>query len=240
MGSIRFDSRGGERSVLYDCAFVAIPVGIIGGRLYHVLTSPDGYFGADGHPLDALKIWQGGMGIWGAIALGTLAAHFIYRRHADLPPFALFADSLAPGLLIAQAIGRWGNWFNGELFGRPLNQSWAVTIPLEKRPIGYENFSTFHPTFLYESIWCLLAALLLIRWERNRILAPGSIFGGYIFLYCLGRIYFESLRIDAAHQILGLRINIWVASLLAFASLLWLLRRNRDYLAASSGGTSEP
>ena len=226
IGALRFEARGGARSLVYDCALFSIPAGIIGGRLYHVITSPEAYFGSNGHPADAIKIWEGGMGIWGAIAVGTLAAYLIYRRKSDVPPFALFADALAPALLIAQSIGRWGNWFNGELFGRPLHQWWALLIPIEDRPLGFENFETFHPIFLYESLWCLLAAAALIAWERRRILSPGSIFAGYIFLYCAGRALFELLRIDKAHLILGVRLNFWVAVVIAISSLAWLLKKN--------------
>ena len=223
VGAHRFAHRGGERSVVYDCALVAVPTGIIGGRLYHVITSPDAYFGSQGHPWDALKIWEGGMGIWGAVALGTLGAYAVYRKRIDVPPFALFADALAPGLLLAQAIGRWGNWFNGELFGRPLHQWWALSVPFAKRPAGFESYSTFHPTFLYESLWCLFVAGILLFFERRRILRPGSIFAGYIFLYCIGRAYCEELRIDQAHVIFGMRLNFWVALILGSLAGAWLL-----------------
>ena len=158
--------------VVADVAVFAIHAGVVGGRLYHVVTSPENYFGDEGQLIDALKIWNGGLGIWGAIALGTCVAYFTYRRFIstrDLPSFANFADALAPGIAIAQAIGRWGNWFNAELFGRPLDAPWALAIPAESRPVGYENFETFHPTFLYESIWCvLIAVVLLIRPGRER------------------------------------------------------------------------
>ena len=226
IGALRFENRGGERTLVFDIAMYAIPSGIIGGRLYHVATSPDAYFGAHGRVGDIFKIWEGGMGIWGAIALGSLVAFIVYRRREDRPPFSLFADSLAPAILVAQAIGRWGNWFNGELFGRPLHRWWGLEIPIESRPDGFENFATFHPVFLYESIWCIAIAIALVLWERRRILAPGSIFAGYIFLYCLGRAYFEQLRVDQAHLILGNRVNFWVALVIAIASLAWLIRKN--------------
>ena len=227
IGAYRFERRGGDRALVYDCALVSVPAGIVGGRLYHVITSPDAYFGAAGHPWDALKIWQGGMGIWGAVALGTLGAYLVYRRRAETPPFALFADALAPGLVLAQAIGRWGNWFNGELFGRPLHRFWALSIPLSKRPPGFEGYGTFHPTFLYESLWCVAVAIALIVWERHHIMVPGSTFAGYIFLYCIGRAYCEELRIDPAHLILGMRLNFWVALILGAAAGLRLLVLNR-------------
>jgi len=205
--------------VVGDVAIFAIPAGVIGGRLYHVATSPDAYFGSSGHPADVFKIWNGGLGIWGAIALGTLAAFFAYRNLAkerDLPSFLAFADALAPGILIAQSIGRWGNWFNGELFGRPLQAPWSLEIPRALRPFGYENFSTFHPTFLYESIWCLAIAVLLLC-MRHR-LPMGSIFLLYITLYSVGRFFIEGLRIDSAHSFGGFRLNQYVALIVALSA----------------------
>jgi prolipoprotein diacylglyceryl transferase len=198
--------------VVADVAIYAVPAGIIGGRIYHVITSPAQYFGENGKPIDALKIYEGGLGIWGAISLGALVAWFGYRKRAkdlDLPSFRLFLDALAPGILIAQAIGRLGNWFNGELFGRPFSGSWALEIPVSKRPIGFLQYETFHPTFLYETIWCLLVAALLI-WLTPKLKA-GQSFAIYVALYCVGRFAIESLRIDDANEILGLRVNLWTA-----------------------------
>ena len=198
--------------VVADVAIYAVPAGIIGGRIYHVITSPAQYFGENGKPIDVLKIYEGGLGIWGAISLGALVAWFGYRKRAkdlDLPSFRLFLDALAPGILIAQAIGRIGNWFNGELFGRPFSGSWALEIPVAKRPIGYLQYETFHPTFLYETIWCLLVAALLI-WLTPKLKA-GQSFAIYVALYCVGRFAIESLRIDDANEILGLRVNLWTA-----------------------------
>jgi prolipoprotein diacylglyceryl transferase len=151
--------------VVADVAIYAVPAGIVGGRIYHVISSPAQYFGENGNPLDALKIYEGGLGIWGAISLGALGAWLGFRKRTknlELPSFRLFLDALAPGILIAQAIGRIGNWFNGELFGRPFSGPWALEIPLSKRPNGYLEYESFHPTFLYEAIWCLLIAVLLI------------------------------------------------------------------------------
>jgi len=221
IGRVRYRERGGEPETIFDVALWAVPAGVIGGRLYHVITSPDNYFGKNGKPLDALKIWQGGMGIWGAIALGSLVAFIRFRKVAPQSSFALFADSLAPGILFAQAIGRWGNWFNGELFGSPSTLPWALKIPANLRPLGYENFATYHPTFLYESLWTLAAGLALIYlpfFKSRERSYPGLIFISYIFMYCLGRIWIEALRIDQAHHIWGLRLNIWVALLGILAS----------------------
>jgi len=211
--------------VVADVAIYAVPAGIIGGRIYHVITSPAPYFGANGHPLDALKIYEGGLGIWGAISLGALVAWFSYRKRSkdlDLPTFHYFLDAMAPGILIAQAIGRFGNWFNGELFGRPFTGPWALEIPLANRPAGYLQYETFHPTFLYEAIWCLLVALLLIKLGPK--LRAGQGFAIYVALYCLGRFGIESLRIDEANKILGLRINLWTALIVGIAASVIALR----------------
>ena len=216
-------------SVVSEVAITAVPLGIIGGRIYHVLSSPDAYFGKGGHPLDALKIWEGGLGIWGAISLGTLAAWFRYRRLAtkmELPSFAYFMDALAPGVLLAQAIGRFGNWFNIELFGRPLNAPWALSVPLLKRPNGFTSYETFHPTFLYEALWSTAIAVLLIFIGRR--LRPGQLFALYVFAYCLGRIGIESIRIDEAHEIFGLRLNVWVAGLVGVGALIIYRRLRSD------------
>ena len=219
-------------SVVSEVAITAVPFGIIGGRLYHVLSSPDAYFGSGGHPLDAFKIWEGGLGIWGAISLGTFAAWFRYRQLAtrvSLPAFSQFMDALAPGVLFAQAVGRFGNWFNIELFGRPLDAPWALSVPLINRPNGYSQFETFHPTFLYEAIWCTALALLLIKFGKR--FRPGQLFALYILGYCLGRIGIESIRIDEAHHIFGLRLNVWVGILVALGALN-IYRR----LGKASGG----
>jgi len=211
--------------VVADVAIYAVPAGIIGGRIYHVITSPAPYFGENGNPIDALKIYEGGLGIWGAISLGALAAWFAYRKRTiglELPSFRLFLDALAPGILIAQAIGRIGNWFNGELFGRPFSAPWALEIPLTKRPIGYLKYETFHPTFLYEAIWCLLIATLLI-WLTPKLKA-GQSFAIYVLLYCVGRFAIESLRIDEANKVLGLRINLWTALIVGLSAAFAALR----------------
>ena len=215
--------------VVADVAIYAVPAGIIGGRIYHVITSPAQYFGKNGNPIDALKIYEGGLGIWGAISLGALAAWFGYRKRAkglELPSFRLFLDALAPGILIAQAIGRIGNWFNGELFGRPFSGSWALEIPVAKRPIGYLQYETFHPTFLYETIWCLLVAALLI-WLTPKLKA-GQSFAIYVALYCVGRFAIESLRIDDANEILGLRVNLWTALIVGLIASMLALRFARQ------------
>jgi len=216
------------KSIVSEVAITAVPVGIIGGRIYHVISSPAAYFGEAGHPLDAFKIWQGGLGIWGAISLGLLGAYLRYRtlqKRIDLPSFAVFADALAPGILFAQAIGRFGNWFNGELFGRPLNSWWALDVPLKYRPSGYSQFESFHPTFLYEAIWCVLIATALIKFGKK--LKAGQVFAAYVFAYCVGRFFIELIRIDSANTIAGLRVNVWVSVIVAIGSALIFARASR-------------
>jgi prolipoprotein diacylglyceryl transferase len=211
--------------VVADVAIYAVPAGIIGGRIYHVISSPAPYFGENGNPIDALKIYEGGLGIWGAISFGALAAWFTYRKRTknlELPNFRFFLDALAPGILIAQAIGRIGNWFNGELFGRPFSGPWALEIPLSKRPFGYFEYESFHPTFLYEAIWCLLIAALLI-WLTPKLKA-GQGFASYVALYCVGRFAIESLRIDDANEFLGLRINLWTALFVGLTACVFAIR----------------
>jgi len=165
------------------------------------------------------------MGIWGAIALGALSAFLVFKHKARSTTFSTLADALAPTLLIAQAIGRIGNYFNGELFGKPSRAPWALQVPLNKRPVGYENFATFEPTFLYEALWCLLAAGLLAFLARYFLTQPGTMFFGYISLYTLGRTWIETQRIDSAHLLWGLRLNVWVSGALFIWSTAVVARR---------------
>lgn len=230
LGDRRFKSRGDNlENVVADVAIWAVPFGILGGRLYHVISSPNNYFGTNGNPIDALKIWQGGLGIWGAISVGAIAAYFAYKNLAkkkELPTFGYFLDALAPGILLAQAIGRLGNWFNGELFGRPTNLPWALQIPSDLRPDKYSTFETFHPTFLYELIWCTIVAVVLIFWGKK--LAAGQVFSAYVALYSAGRLFIEIIRIDEANTIAGLRVNVWISAIVATLALLNYLRLGRS------------
>lgn len=219
------------QSIVSEVAIVAVPSGIIGGRIYHVISSPNAYFGADGHPVDAFKIWEGGLGIWGAISIGLLGAYLRYRslaRTIELPSFAVFADALAPGILFAQAIGRFGNWFNGELFGKPLDTWWAVEIPMRYRPTGFTQFESFHPTFLYEAIWCSLIAIFIIKFGKR--LKAGQSFALYVATYCLGRFFIELIRIDTANTIAGLRVNVWVSLLVGAGAVLYFARASKKSL----------
>jgi len=228
LGDRRLRAQGELEGVDYknlvgDIAFLAVPFGIIGGRIYHVITSPDAYFGKNGHLIDIYKIWEGGLGIWGAIAFGALGAWIALKRISrPIPSFAVFADAIAPGILFAQAIGRFGNWFNGELYGSPLNSWWALEIPPSLRLPGYYDQATYHPTFLYEAIWCSLLALVLIQISKR--FQPGQIFALYVAGYSFGRFFIEGIRIDAAHTFFGMRLNQWVAIAL-FLAALTLFRR---------------
>ena len=230
LGDRRFKAKtsNGE-SIVAEVAITAVPAGIIGGRIYHVISSPAAYFGSNGQPIDAVKIWEGGLGIWGAISIGLLGAFLRYRmlqKKLDLPSFSVFVDSLAPGILFAQAIGRFGNWFNGELFGRPLDTWWSLQVPLEYRPVGYKQFESFHPTFLYEAIWCSLIAVGLIYFGKR--LKPGQTFAAYVFAYCFGRLFIELIRIDTANTIAGLRVNVWVSLLVGALSAALFVRAAKE------------
>jgi prolipoprotein diacylglyceryl transferase len=205
IGQRRWAARGGRPDQVGDVAIWAVPFGIVGGRIYHVATSPEQYFGDGGRPIEALMIWHGGLGIWGAVAFGGVGAWISCRRQGiPLPPFA---DALAPGIAVAQAIGRWGNWFNQELFGRPTTLPWGLEIDPEHRPPGYEQFGTFHPTFLYESLWCLVVAGVVVWADRRFRMGHGRAFALYVAAYCVGRIWIERLRIDDANTIGGFRLN---------------------------------
>jgi prolipoprotein diacylglyceryl transferase len=205
----RWVSRGGERGAVSDVSLWAIPFGIVGGRLYHVITDPQLYFADGQNPWNAFAVWRGGLGIWGAIALGAVGA-WIGARRAGIS-FSELAWALAPAIPLAQAIGRWGNWFNQELFGRPTDLLWGLRIDPEHRPAGYETQTTFHPTFLYESMWNLGLAGLLI-WAGGRFrMTGGQLFAVYVMGYTAGRSWIEYLRIDTVNHVLGVRLNVWTS-----------------------------
>ncbi|TKJ18215.1 prolipoprotein diacylglyceryl transferase [Blastococcus sp. CCUG 61487] len=248
----RWRARGGAPEDVLDIAMWAVPFGIVGGRIYHVVTSPQAYFGEGGEPLEAFAIWNGGLGIWGAIFFGGIGAWIACRRRGI--PLPAFADAIAPGLLVAQAIGRLGNWFNQELYGRPTDLPWGLEIDPQYRQDGYEAFTTFHPTFLYELLWNLAAAAVVIWADRRFRLSHGRAFALYVALYCTGRLWIELLRIDDANRILGVRVNVITAivvGLLAVAYLVWqrgrpreVITRGEEYaaraLAESEGTTADP
>lgn len=207
----RWVARGGDPVAIEEIALWAVPFGIVGGRIYHVISSPGPYFGDGGHPIDAFKIWQGGLGIWGAVALGALGAWIGARRQKV--SFAAFMDAAAPGLIIAQAIGRIGNYFNQELFGSPTTLPWGLEVdPYQLALAGqYPPSTLFHPTFLYEMIWNLAGAAVIIVLDRRLRLRFGRAFWLYVIVYTTGRVWIEMLRIDDAVDVLGVRINVWVS-----------------------------
>jgi prolipoprotein diacylglyceryl transferase len=238
IGERRLVARGGPRGAVADIATWAVPFGLVGGRLYHVATDPELYFGKGRHPIEALYIWRGGLGIWGAIGLGALGG-YIGARRAGLS-FTLLIDAVAPGLAVAQAIGRWGNWFNQELYGRPSGLPWAVRIDPAHRMAGYENVATYHPTFLYESLWDLGVAALVIWADRRWRLTRGRAFALYVAAYTAGRAWIESLRIDTAHRFLGLRLNDWTSVVVFVAAVAYLLiRRHAEPEPAAEADPTE-
>ncbi|MFE1173742.1 prolipoprotein diacylglyceryl transferase [Streptomyces sp. NPDC058773] len=207
LGNKRWVQRGGRSGTVADIAVWAVPFGLIGGRLYHVITTYEPYFGPNGHPLDAFKVWEGGLGIWGAVALGAVGAWIGCRRRGI--PLPAYADALAPGLALGQAIGRWGNWFNQELYGKPTDVPWALEISSDPA-IGRVG-GTYHPTFLYECLWCIGVAALVMWADKRFRLGHGRAFALYVAAYCAGRAWIEYMRVDEAHHILGLRLNVWTA-----------------------------
>jgi prolipoprotein diacylglyceryl transferase len=244
----RWVARGGAPGDVLDIAVWAVPFGIVGGRLYHVISSPRPYFGEGGDPMRAFAIWEGGLGIWGAIALGGVGAWIACRRRGI--PLPAFADALAPGLLVAQAIGRLGNWFNNELYGGPTDLPWALKIyewengraalGADGQPIvlGY-----FQPAFLYEALWNLAAAALVIWADRRFRLSHGRAFALYVAGYCTGRLWIELLRTDPAEHFFGVRLNVFtsiVVGLLAVAYLFWQRGRPREVITRGPAAATEP
>ncbi|MFE6523057.1 prolipoprotein diacylglyceryl transferase [Streptomyces sp. NPDC057794] len=245
LGNKRWIARGGRAGTVADIAVWAVPFGLIGGRLYHVITDYELYFSEGRDWVDAFKIWEGGLGIWGAIALGALGAWIGCRRRGI--PMPAYADAVAPGIALAQAIGRWGNWFNQELYGKPTDLPWAleITSSADGRVPG-----TYHPTFLYESLWCVGVAVLVIWADRRFRLGHGRAFALYVAAYCAGRAWIEYMRVDDAHHILGLRLNVWTAILVFLLAVTYFVlsarkRPGREEVvepgavAVASGGAAD-
>ncbi|MFJ9461575.1 prolipoprotein diacylglyceryl transferase [Kitasatospora sp. NPDC101447] len=221
LGSKRWVARGGAKHTVGDIAVWAVPFGLVGGRLYHVIT--DGgrlYFGEGKNPWNALKIWEGGLGIWGAIALGAVGAWIGCRRRGV--PLPAYADAIAPGIALAQALGRWGNYFNQELYGRETTLPWGLKIH-KVLPDGTVVEGVYHPTFLYESLWCVGVALLVIWADRRFTLGHGRAFALYVAAYTVGRFWTEWLRIDEAHVYFGLRLNDWVSIAVFLCAVAYLV-----------------
>jgi prolipoprotein diacylglyceryl transferase len=227
VGDRRFVARGGRKGAIADVATWAVPFGLVGARLYHLATNPELYWGGPGRSgtIGALKVWDGGLGIWGGVLLGALGAWIACRRY-DLN-FAVVADSLAPALPLAQALGRWGNWFNQELYGRPTSLPWGLHIDLAHRISGHLNQAYYQPTFLYESIWDVGVALVVIWVDRRKHFTKGRAFALYVMLYTLGRGWIEALRIDDAHRFFGLRLNDWVSLVVFVAATAYFVIAGR-------------
>ena len=198
---------GGDWDLVYRVAIWGVIAGIVGARLYHVVTSwndtsHEGWYWP-------FAVWKGGLGIWGGVLFGVAAGAWVVRRSGA--SIRLFMDATAPGLLLAQAIGRWGNWWNQELFGKPTDLPWAVKIEPEHRPVGYEQYSTFHPTFLYEFTWNVLGVVALLWIDRRFTLRRPALFSLYVVWYTAFRTFEEVLRIDPSNHVLGMRLNFWVS-----------------------------
>ena len=218
----RWEAKGGSRDLVYEVALWGFPAGLIGGRLYFLATS---WNEVPPHWWGPFAVWDGGLGIWGGIAAGSLAGLWVLRRRgANIP---VFMDAAAPALLVAQAIGRVGNYFNQELFGGPTTLPWGLHISPAHRPVGYLQYATFQPTFLYELIWnLLLAGALVWLGHHRKIRAPG-LFALYVAGYSFARIGEELLRVDPAHHIFGLRLNFYVATILCLGGLAWFVQIQR-------------
>jgi prolipoprotein diacylglyceryl transferase len=218
----RWEAIGGSRELVYDVAMWSFPAGLIGGRIYFDVTSsnlvPPHWWGP-------FAVWDGGMGIWGGVALGAAVGLWRLRRAGVTA--APFMDAAAPALLVGQAVGRIGNYFNQELFGGPTNLPWALQISPAHRPPGYAGYATFHPTFLYELIWNLSLAAFLVWLGHHRRIKPPGLFALYVTGYSAFRIFEESLRVDPAHYIFGLRLNFYVACVLTVVGAVWFVRTQR-------------
>ncbi len=235
IGDRRWVARGGAKGEMADLAIWAVPFGIVGGRLYHVMTDWHLYFGEGREPITALYIWRGGLGIWGAIAMGALGA-VIGARVMGLRVGPVL-DSLAPGVLVAQAFGRLGNWFNQELFGGPTDLPWGLEVSDDiARHAGHAAGTTFHPTFLYEALWNVAAFALLIWLDRRRRIGHGQMLALYVMVYTLGRGWIETLRIDDVQldNVLGLRWNVWTSILLFVAAAVYFVLSRRRHPEAEA------
>ena len=217
----RWRKVGGDPDVAYEAAAWGFPAGLIGGRLYFVITTPDQI---EPHNFWGIfAIWKGGLGIWGGIACGVAAGAWILRKRLSHGDLLRFMDATAPGLLVAQSIGRIGNYFNQELFGKPTSLPWGLHIDLAHRPPHYMQFATFQPTFLYEIIWNLSLAGFLIWLGNHRKIKPPGLLALYVAGYAGYRIFEETIRIDYSVHILGMRLNFWIATLVCLAGFAWFV-----------------
>jgi len=231
----RWKARGGDVGLVGDVAIWAVPAGIVGGRIYFDLTTPK-YI--PHHWYGVFAVWDGGLGIWGGIALAAVVGAWRVRRSGA--SVTLFMDAVAPALLVAQAIGRVGNYFNQELFGGPTTLPWALQIAPQFRPTGYTQFSTFQPTFLYELIFDLAWAALLVWLGHHRGIKPPGLFALYVLGYSAFRMFEESLRVDPSEHFLGLRLNMYVAAVLTLTGLAWFVYSQRRGRPASELSATGP
>ncbi len=217
----RFAARGGKPEDFDSLVLVMVLSGVLGARAYHVITDSQLYFAPGRNPWQALNIRNGGLGIWGGVIAGGLATWIMCRRRGLA--FGEMADVIAPGLLFAQGIGRLGNWFNQELFGRPTDLPWGLAIDPGYRPTGYESYATYHPAFLYELVWNLTGGLVLLWVEKRFRCGRGKLFLAYIVWYTFGRFFIEALRIDAVNHIGAFRVNSWVSAVIFLSGLTSLV-----------------
>ena len=220
----RWEAHGGKKGTIGEIGLIVVVSGVVGARVYHLFT---GYDWHTGGLAGTVKIWQGGLSIWGAVGGGALAVVIVARRRG-LPTLKLL-DAIAPGVVLAQAIGRWGNYFNQELFGRPTRWPWGLEIDVAHRPAQYIAYRTFQPTFLYESLWCLAVFGLLLWAERRFRLVEGQTFTLYVALYTFGRFFFELMRSDPATRLFGVRFNALLSAVLCVTATAWfVVRSGRD------------
>ncbi|MBV9366615.1 MAG: prolipoprotein diacylglyceryl transferase [Solirubrobacterales bacterium] len=216
----RWRRAGGDPDLCYEAAAWGFPAGLIGGRIYFLITTPSQ---VPPHWWGPFAIWKGGLGVWGGIAAGVLVGFYVIRRRLTWADSLRFMDALAPGLLAAQAIGRLGNYFNQELFGKPSKLPWALKISPDHRPPHFSQYATFQPTFLYEIIWNLGLAGFLIWLGSHRRIKPPGLFALYVAGYAGFRIFEETIRIDYSNHVLGMRLNFWIATLVCLAGLAWFV-----------------
>ena len=228
-------ARGGDPEDMSTIALWAVPAGLVGSRLYHVTTDWRSF---QGRWEDVPALWQGGLGIPGGLMAGVMVGVLVARRRGLSMAGAM--DVMVPTIPVAQAIGRWGNWFNQEVFGRPTDLPWALEIDAAHRPSGYSEAATFHPTFLYEGLWNVALAVFLVRIERRGVLRPGYLVGLWVFGYGLGRLWVEALRVDQASLIVGVRVNTWMAlvAIVAGAVVTWTGRTAKSPTGAGSDGAT--
>ncbi len=222
----RWVARGGDWDLIFRCTVWGVAAGIVGARLYHDITS---WNEVPNHWWGPFAVWEGGLGVWGGIGLGVAVGAIIVHRSGN--SVRVMMDCIAPGLLLAQGIGRLGNWWNQELFGKPTSLPWGLKIDNIHRPLGYESYATFHPTFLYELLWDFGGVAVLLLVDRRFKIKPPALFALYVSIYTAFRMFEESLRIDPSHHFLGMRLNFWVSLTLFVAStaffVWWQLLRGR-------------